>query len=346
MASKKGKGLASSATAALRRLLSPLAGGGRGLFGLAIMAILLIAGGYLGWAKWGRLIEGRPQYALTADSFETTPQPPWIQSDVKAEVMRDGSLAKLSILDPDLTKRVVQAFELNTWVAEALWAGKRQGSDGPRVIVQLRYREPVIMVRTRDSRWKGDCFWPVDTDGVFLPPDEFSASQTRNYLRVEAGNSTPVGAVGTPYGDPGVAGAASIATVIREAWKSFGLEWIVVHKDPSAEIGQPPEPIYVLLATGGNPDAVTRQRGNIAAASVAAPPESGQTAPEIFWGHAPGHETAGEAIAAQKLARLQHFVKQNGCLDQLPPDTIVDLRPGPAISVVNGKSKFQPASLR
>ena len=29
-------------------------------------------------------------------------------------------------LDPDLTKRVVQAFELNAWVAEALWAGKRQ----------------------------------------------------------------------------------------------------------------------------------------------------------------------------------------------------------------------------
>ena len=346
MVSRKGKGFASTAIAALKRLVAPLAGGGRGAFGMAIMAILLVAGGYIGWAKWGGFIQQRPQYALTADSFEITPQPPWIQSDVKAEVMRDGSLAKLSILDPDLTKRVVQAFELNTWVAAATWAGKRPGKDGPRVIVQLRYREPVIMVRTRDSRWKGDCFWPVDTDGVFLPPDEFSASQTRYYLRVEAGNSTPVGAVGTPYGDPGVAGAAGIATVLGDAWKSFGLEWIVVHKDHSAEVGHPPEPIYVLLAAGGNPDVVAHRRGNHLTSLSDDNPAAGQTALEIYWGHAPGREAPDEAIATQKLARLQHFVKQNGRLDQLPPDTIVDLRPGAAISVINSKSKFQPASLR
>ena len=244
-----------------------------------------------------------------------------------------------------MTKRVVQAFELNTWVAEATWAGKRPGPDGPMVVVHLRYREPVIMVRTRDSRWKGDCFWPVDTEGVFLPPDEFSASQTRSYLRVEAGNSTPVGAVGTPYGDPGVAGAAAIATVIGDAWKSFGLEWIVVNKDSMAQIGQSPAPVYLLLATGGNPDAVARRNGNQLTGSSGPLAASGPASAEILWGHAPGQEPAGEAVAAQKLARLLHFVKQNGSLDQLPPDTVVDLRPGSAISVINSRSRFQPASL-
>ena len=64
-----------------------------------------------------------------------------------------AGLTKLTVLDPDLTKNVVQAFELNTWVAKVLWAGKRPGTDGPRVIVKLRYREPIIMVRTRDKRW-------------------------------------------------------------------------------------------------------------------------------------------------------------------------------------------------
>ena len=47
--------------------------------------------------------------------------------------MRDGSLADLSVLDPDLTKRVAQAFELNAWVAEGLWAGKRAGQTPRRV---------------------------------------------------------------------------------------------------------------------------------------------------------------------------------------------------------------------
>ncbi len=202
------------------------------------------------------------------------------------------------------------------------------------------------MVRTRDSRWKGDCFWPVDTEGVFLPPDEFSASQTRNYLRVEAGNSTPVGAVGTPYGDPGVAGAASHRDRDRRRLEvvRIGVDRGAT-KTHGAEIGQSPAPVYLLLATGGNPDAVAHRNGNQLTGSSGPLAASGPASAEILWGHAPGQEPAGEAAAAQKLARLQHFVKQNGSLDQLPPDTVVDLRPGSAISVINSRSRFQPASL-
>ena len=41
------------ALSALRTLLAPLAGSGRGLFGIAALLLLLIVGGYVGWAKWG-----------------------------------------------------------------------------------------------------------------------------------------------------------------------------------------------------------------------------------------------------------------------------------------------------
>ncbi len=341
MASRKAAGFTRAAVTALRRLFAPLAGSGRGLLGITMLGILMVAGGYLGWAKWGALIKQRPQYVLTAESFEITPQPAWIQTDVRAEVMRDASLAQLSVLHPDLTKRVVQAFELNTWVAEVLSAGKSPGRNGPRVIVQLRYREPVIMVRTRDARWKGDCFWPVDTEGVFLPPDEFSASQTRNYLRVEAGNSPPVGAVGTTYGDPAVAGAAGVATVIGEAWKSMGLQWIMVHREPAAEIGQPADSTYVLLTTGANPQAMLSHR----TLHMANAPNPDDTSVEIRWGHAPGRESVGEATAAQKIVRLRQFVSQHGRLDHLPPTTTIDLRPGPAMSVMDQDVTFKPASL-
>lgn len=330
----------SSVVSSLRRVLAPLSGNGRSLLGIAILAVLLVTGGYLGWARWGRSIGERSQYKLTAESFEITPQPPWIRSDVKVDVIRDGGLTELSALDPELTKNVVQAFELNTWVAEVLWAGKRAGKDGPRIIVKLRYREPILMVRTRDERWTGDCFWPVDTEGVFLPPDEFSASQTRNYLRVDTGNVPPMGAVGTPYGDPGVAGAARIAASIGAAWQSMGLQWIVVRKDMVAEVGQPMEPTYILLPTGGDPAQVGRSGdGGLTSASHADAPET----VEVYWGHSPGRERQGEATASQKLLRLQLFVQQNGPLDRLPATTIVDLRPSASISVVDRRASFQPA---
>jgi hypothetical protein len=335
MKTRKGPVWTSSVTSALRRALAPLAGSGRGIFGIAALLLLFMIGGYVGWAKWGNIVSRRPQYVLTADSFEITRQPPWIHSDIKTAVMRDGSLAELSVLDPDLTKRVVQAFELNAWVAEALWAGKRPGKAAPRVIVKLRYREPVVMVRTRDPRWKGDCFWPVDTEGVFLPPEEFSASETKAYLRVEAGNPLPAGAVGTSYGDAGVTGAALIAAGLKTVWNSMGLEWIVVRQELPQDVGQPVEPTYLLLPVGAPVDAVAARRES-RLVSLSNPPSDAPSL-EVRWGHAPGREAPGEASAAEKVARLQQYVSQNGRLDQLPPTTIIDLRPAAGTSVVTEK---------
>ena len=75
MASRKGTSWGGSVRATARRVFAPLAGSGRGIFGIAILAVLLLAAGYIGWAKWGGVIVRRPQYTLTADSFEITPQP-------------------------------------------------------------------------------------------------------------------------------------------------------------------------------------------------------------------------------------------------------------------------------
>ncbi len=227
MAARNGSNWLGSLRSGLRRAAKPLSGSGRSLLGVAILLIVLLVAVVVGWQKWGGLIGRGPQYTLTADSFEVTLQPSWIQSDVKAEVIRDGQLENLSALDPDLTKQVVQAFELNAWVSKVLWAGKRSGNNGPRVIVELKYREPIAMVWGLDPEFEGDSFYPVDTEGVVLPTDEFSRSQTADYLRVHVGNVRPVGAVGTAYGDLGVAGSVAVATLIGEDWEALGLEWIV-----------------------------------------------------------------------------------------------------------------------
>jgi len=341
MNARRGPAWTNSVASTVRHVLAPLAGSGRGIFGTAALLLLLIASGYVGWAKWGDIVVRRPQYVLTADCIEITPQPPWIHSDIKSAVMRDGSLAELSVLDPDLTKRVVQAFELNPWVAEALSAVKRAGKTAPQVAVQLRYREPVIMVRTRDPRWKGDCFWPVDTEGVFLPPEEFSSTQTKAFLRVEAGNSLPAGAVGTSYGDAGVTGAALVAAALKPVWSSMGLEWIIVRQELPNDVGQPMEPTYILLPAGAPVDAVAARRAG-RLVSLADPPAD-EPSLEVRWGHAPGREAPGEASAAEKVARLHQYVVANGRLDQLPSTTVIDLRPGAAGTAV---ATGQPAQNR
>lgn len=319
----------------------PSGDSGQSLLGLAMLVVLLLTFGYVGWSKWGSAIGSQAQYQLTTKSFEITPQPAWIESDIKAEVVRDGQLTELSALDPDLISRVVQAFELKDWVAKVVWAGKRAGPEGSRIIVKLQYRRPIVWLRTYDERWPdGDCFYPIDTEGVFLPPEEFSASQIRDFLRVDAGNVSPVGGVGVPYGNPGVTAAAEIATKIGPDWKSLGLQWIVVRKTMPVEVGQPMDLTYILLPLGGDPDAIPKRGDMAQAPSDGSSPNS----PEIYWGHAPGHEGPGEATAAQKVARLRMYVEQNGPLDQLAASTIVDLRHSAAISVRNRKSRYQPAS--
>jgi hypothetical protein len=341
MARRTDSGWIGSLRSVVRSALPPLAGNGRGLLGVAVLAIVMIAGAYMAWSKIGGAIRQRSQYRLTSESFEITPQPAWIQSDVKAEVIRDARLDELSALDPDLTKTVVQAFELHTWVAQVLWAGKRPGKNGPRIIVELRYREPIVMVRTKDDQWEGDCFWPVDTEGVFLPPGEFSSNQTSKYLRVDAGDVLPVGSVGSPYGDPGVAGAVAVATQIGSMWQSMGLEWIVVHRAKGVPVGQLGEPTFVLLPAGVDPSHTTPRAGGIIDAELG-PANS----PLVVWGRAPSREQPGEAKAAQKISRLQMFVMQEGRLDQLSATTVVDLRPAGSISVTSRSTTIQPASAR
>ena len=340
MGSRKSVAWSASLFSLVQQMLAPITGSGRGLFGIAALLSLFVLAGYIGWAKWGGRIAVQQQYTLTADSFEITPQPPWIHTDIRSNVLRDGSLANLSFLDPDLTKRVVQAFELNAWVAKAVSASKQLGDSSPRVVVSLQYREPVIMVRTRDPSWDGDCFWPVDTEGVFLPPEEFSRNQTRAFLRVEAGNPMPAGSVGTSYGDVGVSGAARIAAGIKDVWSTMGLEWILVRSEKPQGVGQPVEPTYLLLPAGAPVDAVASRRSSKLVSLTSPPVANDAPSLEVRWGHAPGREAAGEASAAEKVAALRDFVALNGRLDQLPSTVVIDLRPATGM-VVTGQSAAQ-----
>ncbi len=312
------------------------------IFMLVAVAVAFITLGMLGWAKWGPSITSRPRYALTPSNLQVTPKPAWIHVDVTAEVLRDGSLTDLSILDPELTKRVAHAFELHTWVDRVVRVLKRPGPQGARVVVELLYREPVVMVKTTDG------FWPVDGRGVLLPPNEFSPSQTRNFLRVLTGNPRPAGPVGTPFGDAGVVGAAYVANMLRTSWRAEGLQWIVVQRDDNRQADAKVTPTFLLLPEGippGDMVATDLMRRQVSEpnSEESNPPVLPQK-PIVRWGHAPGREAIGEALAPEKVSRLAQFVQQYGPLDQMHQPLIIDLRPGTGIGLIRPDRDLKPAS--
>ena len=149
-----------------------------------------------------------------------TPLPPWIHTDLKAEVLRDASLdGPLSLLDKELTVRVAHAFALHPWVAKVQRVSKRSPAG---VQVDLDYRRPVAMVEV-----PGPALLPVDGEGVLLPTADFSPQDARQYPRIAEIKTSPLGPVGTRWGDTHVTGGARIAAALLDDWQALKLHQVV-----------------------------------------------------------------------------------------------------------------------
>jgi hypothetical protein len=271
----------------------------------ALVAVgLLAAFGVVGWRQWGPSIVQSPDYLLDEEKFEVTPQPAWIHANVKRDAIRAGGLAELSILDPKLTDKVQHAFAVQTWVASVRRITKQHPA---RVVVELEYRRPVAMVEVIQGEERG--LLPVDSEGVLLPPEDFSANQVKNYLRVAVGVTQPQGPVGTPWGDARVASGARIATSLDEVWSKLQLYRIVLVGESGLQA-----PTF---------DIVTRDGAR------------------VIWGHAPGEEVSGEATASEKVAQLRAWHEQHGPLTATGGVREINVREGirPAIPAL-------PARLR
>jgi hypothetical protein len=150
--------------------------------------------------------------------LEVVPEPPgWIHSDLKAEVVRDGSLdGALSLLDEGLAERVYKAFALHPWVAKVVRVTKQD-----TITVELVYRKPVLMVEVPGG------LYPVDEEGVLLPTKDFSALEARGYPRLTGIQTVTEGPVGTRWQDSRVAGAAQLAAALIEDWNALNFRAIV-----------------------------------------------------------------------------------------------------------------------
>ena len=208
-----------------RRAGNMLAGRGRWLaIGLAV-AVAFAGLWYAAWQRVrGHVLSGN-EYVVNPRDIEISPPPAWIHADIKAEVIRDASLgAALSVLDPDLTLRVKQAFQLHPWVAEVQRVSKRHPA---AVQVELTYRKPLAMVEVPRG------LLPVDAAGILLPSDDFSPSEAKNYPRVAGIQTVPAGPVGSRWHDPRVSGALQIISVLETRWQDLKLYRVVPSPQPA-----------------------------------------------------------------------------------------------------------------
>ncbi len=217
----------------------------------------------------GQVLSG-PDYAITAESIEITPPPSWIRTDIRGEVFRAVQLGgALRLLDADVTERLAGAFSLHPWIRSVRRVEKRHPA---RVIVELEYRRPVLMVETPAG------LLPVDHEGVLLPNGDLTQAEQLRLPRLAAIETQPLGAMGERWGDPRVFGGAQIAAVLADHWAGWGLDHMVSSVRP---LGSSPEDyVYQLVTRDGR---------------------------RIYWGRSPATTDSSELPASEKIARLDAF---------------------------------------
>jgi hypothetical protein len=287
MAASKSKtsGSLASGMQVVRLLLRPQ---NRGLVLTAVVFVASIGGTFYAWQRWGEPSLHSGEYSVTADQIIVTPQPTWIQANVKTEVLRSAGFTRVELGDRKLIEHLAQAFALHPWVAKVVRVEKRYP---PQVLVDLHYRRPVLAVKV-DVHGEQNVL-VVDENAVLLPSSDFSPSQARGYLRIMGEGESP-GIYGTPWGSERIAGAARLAATWGECWQALRLYWIVAARPASGEL------LYELRTQD---DKV-----------------------RVVWGAAPGHESKGEPTAIQKIAALEQYVHEKGPLNRDGGAPMIDLR--------------------
>jgi hypothetical protein len=261
---------------------------------LLLLAALAL-GSHFAWQRFGPDVARHPQFQLSAERITITPQPPWIRSDVKAEVLRDaGLIGSVSVLDnPDaLVRRLEDAFEFHPWVAEV--CSVRKGLPAS-LDIELEYRRPVAAVETSDGR--GVMLTPIDVNGVRLPEADFTDIERRYLPRISGTTGPPL--AGEAWDDSRVIGAARLAAGLADVWQQLRLVQIMPSLQPEIR-GDERFYTYVILTSGGT---------------------------HVVWGAAPSEEPmAGESPFGTKRQRLIGYAAEHGLLDSIDGPARLDVR--------------------
>ena len=223
------------------------------------------------------------QYRLATSQIEVTPPPHWVPHDLAAQVARRAGLPdNLSLLDPDIARRVATAFEQHPWVK-----GRVQVSTSvpARMRVSLEYREPVAMVRVTQAGKSG--LFPIDADATLLPSADFTPAEIAKYPLIENVSAPPDSAEGSTWKNAAVFGAARLAKELKPHWESFGFQSILVPTNSDRKRAW--EELTLQLSTRGGS--------------------------RVIWGRPPGAKHPGELPADKKVERIKFYLSHHGPFD-------------------------------
>ena len=273
-----------------------------GLFGRIRQSIyrprylLLLAGGIFllifgpDIPKWLPDPGDREEYRFETANIEINPPPRDVPPNLVRQVIERAKLSEtVSIVDDELTRKIAEAFAAHPWVEQVVSVRK---SYPPHVVVELKYHRAIAMVEVDDG------MYPVSRDGILLPPEDFSLSDTRRYPLVRGVQTRPQGPAGSAWGDVAVEGAARLAVALEDDWSQLQLHAIVVPKRQAAQ--EKLEDLKFVLHTRGGS--------------------------HILWGRAPRTSHPGELTATQKIGRLKKYLTDFGHFDRPHGPYEIDIR--------------------
>src|SRR5262245_31994147 len=261
---------------------------------LAILAGLGFAANFL-WKQTAPTVARDPQYILNADRIQISTPPPWIRSDVRAQVLRDSGIAgNVSVLEDwdTLAKRIKDAFELHPWVASVEHITRKLPSS---LVIEIKYRRPVAAVESSDPT--GIMFLPIDDHAVRLPEGDLTETERRYLPRISGIMGRP--RIGDAWNDPRVIGGAKLAAQLADVWQKLRLVEILASAQ-SASRDNSQLYTFEIVTTGGT---------------------------RIIWGATPGQESsAGDSPFSQKRQRLLDYAAQHGKLESIDGPAVLDVR--------------------
>jgi len=235
----------------------------------------------------------RSEYQFPLAEMQFTPPHEWMPQTILQEVLANSGLPEtVSLLDPQICKQVAGAWERHPWVKRVISV---KISATPALVVELEYRRPAAFIRVVDG------FYPVDEEGVLLPPRDFATTLTDRLPQIRNISTIPQGSAGTTWGDPIVTAAVKLAMTLapqqdmNRYWSKFQFQAILA---PVGQRAATEEPIFELETAGGN---------------------------RIVWGKAPGADALEPAIDV-KLARLAEYQTRFGSLDGVSGKNRIDIR--------------------
>lgn len=242
-------------------------------------------------------LRSRPEYQLAWTDISISPPGRWVPSNLTSKVQEKSGLPDpLPVLDDGLVERLAIAFQQHPWVAEV----KSVSKSGPqRVHIEMRYRTPVLMVRTKRG------LYPVDREGILLPPLDFAPADAERFPILRQVQSLPNGPAGTAWGDDAVLGAAHLAEALTttteqersSAWETFGMAAIAV-LGPERPAESLDEVTLGLMTSAGS---------------------------QVIWGRPPGADQL-EPTVGQKLLRLDRFLPKLGDTEWSTSPVRLDVR--------------------